>query len=173
MNITPVALFSLSPLAITLIVISVILIAGIIFLAIWGKKQQTKMEESQKQIEAAAQQMTILVIDKKKLRFKEAGLPQAVIDATPRYARFAKVPIVKAKIGPRVMTLIADAGVFDIIPVKQEVKATISGIYITKVRSLRGPALVRPAKKSFRQKLVDKLRKATAEVEPAKKSKKK
>ena len=36
------------------------------------------------------------------------------------------------------MTLIADVNIFDMIPVKQEIKATVSGIYITKVRSLRG-----------------------------------
>lgn len=86
-----------------------------------------------------------------------------VIDATPKYARLAKVPVVKAKVGPRVMTLIADVNIFDMIPVKQEIKATVSGIYITKVRSLRGPALVKPAKKTFRQKLMAKVKANQAE----------
>lgn len=153
MNITPMVLFEMSPFMIASIIICVVLIAAIIFLTIWGKKQQKKMDESQAQIEAAAQQLTILVIDKKKLRFKHANLPQVVVDATPWYAKGAKVPIVKAKVGPKVMTLIADNDIFDMIPVKQEIKATISGIYITKVRSLRGPALVKPAKKSFSQKI--------------------
>jgi len=166
-------LFSLSPLAITLIVISVILIAAIVFLAIWGRKQQKKMEESQKQIEASAQQMTMLIIDKKKMRMKDAGLPQVVYESTPKFARLSKVPVVKAKVGPRVMTLISDIEIFDMIPVKQEVKATVSGIYITKVRSLRGPALVKPSKKTFRQKLMAKIKSANAELDAEKKSSKK
>lgn len=168
MTITPVVLFSLSPLAIALIVIAVVLIGVIIFLAVWGSKQQKKMEASQKEIEAAAQTMTMLVIDKKKMKFKEAGLPKVVVDATPKYARRAKVPIVKAKIGPKVMTLIADNKIYDMIPVKQEVKATISGIYITNVRSLRGPALVMPKKRSWMQKMKDKVK---GDSSPAKKKK--
>lgn len=170
MNISPMVLFSLSPLAITLIIISVILIAAIVFLAIWGRKQQKKMDESQKQIEAAAQQMTMLIIDKKKMRLKNAGLPQIVVDSTPRFARLSKVPVVKAKVGPKVMTLISDNEIFDMIPIKQEVKATVSGIYITKVRSLRGPALVKPPKKNFRQKLMAKVKSLSASVETDEKS---
>ncbi len=163
MEFTPIALAGLSPFAITMIVIAVVLIAALIFLYFFGKKQQKKMDENQKEIDAAAQQVTMLVIDKKKMRLTKAGLPQMVIDATPKYARLAKVPVVKAKVGPRVMTLIADVNIFDMIPVKQEIKATVSGIYITKVRSLRGPALVKPAKKTFRQKLMAKVKTNQAE----------
>ena len=46
---------------------------------------------------------------------------------------------------------------YDLIPIKQEVKATVSGIYITRVRSLRGPALVAPPKQKFRQRLKNKV----------------
>lgn len=171
MVVTPIALAGISPFAITMIVIAVVLIAAFVFLYFFGKKQQKKMDENQKEIDAVAQQITMLVIDKKKLRFSKAGLPQVVVDATPKYARLAKVPVVKAKVGPKVMTLIADVNIYDMIPVKQEIKATVSGIYITKVRSLRGPALVKPAKKTFRQKLMSKVR--ASEPESAKKSKKK
>jgi hypothetical protein len=45
------------------------------------------------------------------------------------------------------MTLIADEQVFDDIPVKKEVKATVSGLYITAVRGLRGPLEKTPVKK--------------------------
>lgn len=180
MTISPIAL--ISPVTIVLIVVAVLLVAATVFLFIFGRKQQKKMEESQAQIEANSQQVTMLIIDKKKMKMKESGLPQMVIDATPKYARLAKVPVVKAKVGPRVMSLIADADIFDMIPVKQEVKATISGIYITKVRSLRGPALIKPAKKTFRQKLMSKAKETintnstdtkTTENNTSKKSKKK
>ena len=50
----------------------------------------------------------------------------------------SKLPIVKAKVGPKVMTLICDATIFDDSPVKKEVKARVSGLYITSVRGLHG-----------------------------------
>ena len=45
-----------------------------------------------------------------------------VVDQTPKYMRWTKVPIVKAKIGPKIVTLIADARVFECLPVKTEAK---------------------------------------------------
>ena len=54
---------------------------------------------------------------------------------------------VKAKVGPRIMTLIADPKVYEIIPVKKEVKAVVSGIYITEIKSVRGGAIPAPPKK--------------------------
>ncbi|MBS5523301.1 MAG: hypothetical protein KHX56_13635 [Clostridiales bacterium] len=147
----------MSPWIIVMIVILVILIGAIIFLTVWGKKQQKKMDENQAQIEANSQNMTMLIIDKKKMPLKAAGLPQVVVDATPKLLRRSKVPVVKAKVGPRIMVLIADDKIYDMIPVKQEVKATVSGIYITKVRSLRGPALVAPPKVGFFKRMKNKV----------------
>ena len=80
-----------------------------------------------------------LIIDKKKMKLKEANLPSAVLENTPKYLRRTKVPVVKAKVGPRVMTLMCDVKIFDLIPIKKEVKATVSGIYITAVKGVRGP----------------------------------
>ena len=159
MTLTPLTLFSVSQWIIVLIVVLAILVAAIIVLSIWGKKQQKRMDESQKEIEANAQNVTMLIIDKKKMPLKQAGLPQVVVDATPKLLRRSKVPVVKAKVGPRVMVLISDDKIFDMIPVKQEVKATVSGIYITKVRSLRGPALVAPKKVGFVQRMKNKVMK--------------
>ena len=81
-------------------------------------------------MEAVAQTINMLIIDKKTMRLKDAGLPAAVIENTPKYLRRSKVPIVKAKVGPKIMTLMCDAQVFPLIPVKKEVKAVVSGIYI-------------------------------------------
>ena len=117
-----------------------------------------KRDEQQAAIDQAAQWVNMLIIDKKKLRMKQSGLPQQVIDQTPKMMRRAKLPIVKAKVGPRIMTLICDAAIFDQIPVKKEVKATVSGIYITGVRGIRG-SLEQPEKKNgFWQKMLRKAR---------------
>ena len=67
----------------------------------------------------------MLIIDKKRLPLKESGLPQMVIDQAPKLMRRSKLPIVKAKVGPKISVLIADEKVFDLIPVKKEVKAEV------------------------------------------------
>ena len=135
----------MKPWIIVLIVLAVIaVILGLLYY--FGKKAQTKQAAQQEQMEAMKQTVSMLIIDKKKLRMKDSGLPQMVIDQTPKMMRRAKLPIVKAKVGPRIMTLICDAAIFDQIPVKKEVKATVSGIYITGVRGIRG-SLEQPAKK--------------------------
>ena len=122
---------------IVLIVILVILVAALVALYFVGKRLQRKQEAQQEQMEAAKQTVSLLVIDKKMLPVKQSGLPQMVIDQTPKLMRFQKLPIVKAKVGPRIMTLVADNKVFDLIPVKKEVKAVVSGIYIMDVRGIR------------------------------------
>jgi hypothetical protein len=106
------------------------------------------------------------------MRLKDAGLPAQVVEQTPKMMRRTKLPIVKAKVGPKIMTLIADEQIFDDIPLKKEVKATVSGLYITGVRGLRGPIEKAPAKKKgFRAKLQDKYNKLNAEMQEEKKKK--
>lgn len=99
----------------------------------------------------------MLIIDKKRMKLKDAGLPQIVIDQTPKLLRGSKLPVVKAKVGPQIMTLICDDKIFDAVPVKKEVKAVVSGIYITDVKGLHGKAAVaEPKKKSKFKQLVEK-----------------
>ncbi len=144
----------MKPITIILLVIMLVLTAAVIALYFYGKRMEKKQAESQEAIEAAKQNCTMLVLDKKIMKMKESGLPQMVIDQTPWYLKRSKVPIVKCKIGPQVLNMIADEGVFDMIPVKTQVKATVSGIYITDVRGMRGP-LPKPEakKKGLRQRL--------------------
>ena len=143
----------MSTLSIVLLVILVILIIALVALYFFGKKQ----EEQQAQIEAAKQTVSMLIIDKKRLPLKESGLPQMVIDQAPKLMRRSKLPIVKAKVGPKISILIADEKVFDLIPVKKEVKAEVSGLYIVGVKGIRGsletPA---PKKKGFFKRMFSK-----------------
>ena len=160
---------------IVLIVVLVVMIAAAIALYFLGKKAQAKKEKQDEQIAATAQSVTMLIIDKKRMPMKNAGLPQQVMEQTPKLMRRSKLPIVKAKVGPRVMTLIADEQIFDEIPVKKEVKATVSGLYITGVKGLRGP-IEKPVKKKkgLRAKLMASYNKANEELkaEKTKKNKK-
>lgn len=129
-----------------LLVILAILVIALVALYFWGKKAQKKQDEQQAQIEATKQTVSMLVIDKKRMRLKESGLPQMVIDQTPKMLRRSKLPIVKAKVGPKISILIADERVFELIPVKKEIKAEVSGLYIVGVKGIRG-SLETPVKK--------------------------
>ena len=121
-----------------LIVILVILVAVFIALIYFGNKMQKKQAENQAQLEAMAQTVSMLIIDKKRLKVKDSGLPAVVIDQVPKYLRRSKMPIVKAKVGPKVMNLVADEKIFELLPVKKEVKVVVSGIYITAIKGARG-----------------------------------
>ena len=129
----------MNALTIVLIVIAVALLAFTIAMYFMGKKAQKRQEEQNEQLAATAQTVSMLIIDKKRMRLKDSGLPTIVLEQSNALLRNSKVPIVKAKIGPKVMTFICDASIYDNIPVKKEVKAVVSGLYITEVKGLRGP----------------------------------
>ena len=129
-----------------LLVILIILVIALVVLYFVGRKMQRKQAAQQEQMEAAKQSVSMLVIDKKIMPLKQSGLPQIVIDQTPKLMRRSKLPIVKAKVGPKINILIADEKVFDLIPVKKEIKAEVSGLYIVGVKGIRG-SLETPQKK--------------------------
>ncbi len=156
-----------------LAIVLVVVIAVLAALYFAGRKMQKRQAVQEKQMEAAKQVISILVIDKGKRKLKDAGLPAMVLEQTPKYLRWMKFPVVKAKIGPRVMTLLCDGKIFDSIPVKKSVKATISGIYITDVRAERGGTLEAPKKKKgFLEKVREKAQKTVNENEKATSKKK-
>ncbi|MCI9344776.1 MAG: hypothetical protein HFI56_00785 [Lachnospiraceae bacterium] len=147
----------MSTITIVLLVILAVLLVAVVVLYFLGKKAQKRQAEQQEQIDAMKQTMSMLIIDKKRMKLKDAGLPQIVIDQTPKLLRGSKLPVVKAKVGPQIMTLICDDKIFDAVPVKKEVKAVVSGIYITDVKGLHGKAAVaEPKKKSKFKQLVEK-----------------
>lgn len=149
----------MSPLVITLIVIAV-LIGILVVLYFVGNKMQKKQMAQKEEMQAGAQQTSMLIIDKKMMKLKDAGLPKVVMEQTPKRFRNAKMPIVKAKVGPQTLNLICDDGIFDDLPTKCEVKAMVSGIYITEIKSVRGKkkAAEEPKKKSFGAKMRKKQR---------------
>lgn len=158
---------------IVLAIIAVVLLALLVVVYFLGKKAQKKQASQQAQMEAAAQSVSMLIIDKKRMKLKEAGLPAMVLESTPKLLRNTKLPIVKAKIGPRVMSLVCDQKIFDSVPLKKEVRATVSGIYITDIKGIRGA--LEPTKKK-KQGLLSRLQKkaeaTTAASKATKKSKK-
>ena len=133
--------------ATVLLIILAILVILLVVLYFLGKKAQKRQNEQQQQIEAMKQTVSMLIIDKKRMKMKDAGLPQAVMAQAPKLMRRAKLPIVKAKVGPQIVSLVCEEKIFVSVPVKKEVKAVVSGIYITDVKGLHGKPIVAPQKK--------------------------
>ena len=84
------------PLWLTIILIILAVVAAILVVLYFvGTKLQKKQAEQQSMMEAMAQTVSMLVIDKKRMKLKDAGFPPMVYEQTPKYLRRAKVPVVK------------------------------------------------------------------------------
>ncbi len=139
-----------------IILLVIVIILGALYFI--GSRLEKKQSEQKAAIEASKQVISMLVIDKKRLKIKESGLPKIVYEQTPAYLRWTKVPVVKAKVGPKIMTLMADEGVFNSLPLKAEVKVVVSGIYISEIKSVRGGGIIKNnTKKGFLAGLAQKL----------------
>lgn len=147
---------------IVLLIVLLIFIIAMGALYFFGNKMQKKRDAQMEDINAAAQTVSMLIIDKKIMKLKDANLPKIVVEQTPKALRRSKVPIVKAKVGPKIMSLICDDRIFDQIPIKAEVKAQVSGIYIVGVKNLRGVSAPAPTKK---RGFISKLRKKQSELQ--------
>lgn len=143
------------------ILVGIAVMTGLYF---YGRKLQNKQVEQREQLNAAAQNVTMLVIDKKRMKLKEANLPKIVVEQTPKYLRGSKIPVVKAKIGPKIMTLICDEEIYDQVPVKAEIKAQVSGLYIIGIRNFRNAPVPQAPKKGFMAKMRSKANKANNEL---------
>lgn len=154
----------MSPLTITLLVILLIMIAIVVLLYFWGRKVQKQQDEQNELVNRTSQPVSMLIIDKKRLPVKKSGLPQEVINQTPFYLRRSKMPIVKAKVGSRMMVFMCDPSIFDTIPTKKEVKAMVSGIYISSVKGLHGKISSEDAPKGLRAKALRFLRKRSGNI---------
>lgn len=119
---------------IVLIVLAVIVLL-LVILGLVGRKLQKKSSQSQEIVNQNKQTVSMLIIDKKKLKIKESGLPKMVQDQIPKYLQFRKFPLVKGKVGPKIATFLCDERVYNEIPVKKEAKVEIAGMYIVGIKS--------------------------------------
>ena len=152
----------------TVVIIVILVLVGLYFL---GRKLQKKQVASQEMIEQNRQQISALIIDKKKMKITDSTLPKAAVNQVPFYLKMRKMPMVKVKIGPQIATLLCDGKVFKSLPVKKMVKIEIAGAYIlgysTAKKGDRKPEP--PAKLTFREKLAAKI----ASLQPSAKGDKK
>ena len=112
-----------------LVLLSIAAVALVVMYFV-GRRLQEKQAASQPAFDAAKQLVTMLPIDK-------------------------KVPVVKAKVGPKIITMMADETAFQQLPLKQECKVIVSGIYIVEVKGVRGGAVPAvPKKRSLMDRIL-------------------
>ena len=142
-----------------ILIIAVIaaIILGVLYFV--GRKMQAKQEDQRAQLDQMAQTVNMLVIDKKRMKIMEAGFPKMVTDNIPKRAKMSKVPVVKAKIGPKITPLLCDEAIFDDVPVKAEIKAFKALVVIfQKCAQLRGELPVILLRKAGAHRAADKAR---------------
>lgn len=125
----------MQPWLIILLIVLAVLAVTLGLLYYFGNKMQQKANESQEMINQSKMVTSALIIDKKKLKAKDSALPQMVQDQIPFYLRWRKLPMVKAKIGPKIATLLCDDAVYQQLPLKKMVKIELAGLYIVSIKS--------------------------------------
>ena len=126
--------------------------AGLYF---WGRKLQKKYEEQQQLVNQHKQVVPLFVIDKKKDKLENLKLPKQVKEQIPKMQRKRKMPVVIAKAGPQIVTLMCDEVVYNTVPVKKQIKAEVAGIMLVNVVSGKLPT---PQKEGFMNKMKRKAR---------------
>jgi len=138
-----------------IIIVLLVILAAMVAIYFYGKKLQGRQAEQQAVLEQQKMTVSMLIIDKKKMKLSDTSLSKQISDKVPFYAKLMKYPVVKVKVGPKVLTMLADPQVFELLPVKAECKVTVSGIYITELKSIRGQSIPKLQKK---QNIITKLR---------------
>ena len=145
-------------LGIVLLVIAIVLVVTMVVLYFLGKKAQKKKEEQDEQMKAVAQTVTMLVIDKKRMKLRDAGLPAQVMEQTNKMMQRAKMPIVKAKVGPKITTFIADEQILMRFRSERKLRqlsvvftSPLSGVFVVRWKSRKRRK--RTSGQSFRQNM--------------------
>ena len=136
-----------------ILIISLVVIGVLIGLYFWGKRLQTKYDEQQALIDQNKQVVQIFILDKKKDKLANAKLPKQVKEQFPKMYKRRKMPLVIAKIGPQITTLLCDEKIYKILPTKKQVKVELAGLFIVGVK---GPKSNQVSNKTKKQSWVQK-----------------
>ena len=133
-----------------LIIVSIILAVAVCVIFYVGKKNYAKNIEAQSFINQHKLVTPILLIDKRYDKPSEQNLPKNIYEKLNKTAKLRKMPIVKAKVGPQITTLLCDKNIYDNLAVKKTVKVELAGIYISNIVGLN---LEDKKNKTWREKL--------------------
>ena len=139
--------WNMSDVFLIVIFVLVAIFVGLYFL---NKRGMKRMVQAQDFIDQNRMTVQIFVIDKRQEKPTEKNIPKAVYDQMPKTTKMRKTNLVRAKIGPQIVTLMCDNPVYEVLPVKKTVKVDIAGMYIV---SIAGMNLEDKKKKTFTEKI--------------------
>ena len=122
----------------------VLIIYGVIAVVIAGlvigyrflrKRMKRKMEEQQDIVNEHKISTSVFVIEKRKGKITEAKLPKNVLSQIPAIYKIRKMPLITAKIGPQIVTLVCEDDIYEKIPEKKNINVELAGIFIVSVKS--------------------------------------
>lgn len=125
------------PVWVIYIILIVLIVLGYFGFKFLKKRMQKKVQNQKALVDQHKITTSIFVIDKKKDKLTNSKLPKAVIDQIPKIYKFRKVPLVTAKVGPQIVTLLCEDDVFGKLPVKKTVRVDIAGIFIVSINEKR------------------------------------
>ena len=117
------------------IFIIVIVVLAIIMFFVYraSTKNYKRSIEADDFIKANKQVVSIYVIDKKFDKPTEKDFNKQIFEQLNGSAKRRKMCMVKAKVGPQIVTLITEKNVYDVIVPKKTVKVELSGLYLVNV----------------------------------------
>ena len=137
----------------TLIIIF-ILAAVMVGLYFFNRKNYKKVIEAQDFIQQNKMVTQVFVIDKKFTKPTPENMPKAIYEKLPKMSKMRKMALVKAKVGPQIVTLMCDKNIFDVLPTKKSIKIELAGVYIVNVVGMN---LADKKKKTWREKIALKM----------------
>lgn len=133
-----------------LIIILIVLAVLVVVMYQLNKRGMRRMIQAQDFIDQNRTTVQIFVIDKKQEKPSASNLPKAVFEQMPRSAKMRKTNLIRAKVGPQIVTLMCDKPVYNVLPVKKTVKVDLAGMYIV---GIPGMNLDDKKKKTFSEKI--------------------
>ena len=118
------------PIWILYIVILVVAVVAFFAFKFFAKKMKKRVADQKNIVNQHKVTTSIFVIEKKKGKLSDAKLPKQVIDQIPMLYKMRKLPLVTAKVGPQIVTLICEDNVFKKLPDKKNVRVDLAGIFI-------------------------------------------
>jgi len=160
--------FGILNIVLIVVVVLAVIFGALFYLNRWALK---KMDTQKDFIDKNKQVHSIYVIDKKRQKPGEANLPKQVMAQLPKYYKHMKLNLVKAKIGPQILTLMCEKKIYDVIPVKKNIKVEIAGMYISSVIGMKNAEEVKAMNKAKKVKEKEQKSKEKQEMKEAKKKK--
>jgi uncharacterized membrane protein YqiK len=116
-------------------VVAVVIVALVIGYTILRKRLKKKMDDQKALVDENKINASIFVIEKRKAKITEANLPKNVMSQIPALYKIRKMPLITAKIGQQIVTLVCEDDLYDKIPDKKNINVELAGIFIVSVKN--------------------------------------